>query len=110
LAALCSSNPSGMSFSRRVIFPWCVTGLAVSARDRLVQKIPIGRQGQKRPAVPVHVVLEIEYLWKSCAGCFVFGPGTIGVLGTDKIINSPLDAGSFRLFKGAQAHDRPGCL
>src|SRR6185369_10422878 len=62
------------------------------------------------PAIPVHIVLQVEDFWKAGAGDFVFGPGAIRVLGAGKVIDAAADAGTIGIVEGAEAHDRPRCL
>src|SRR5438045_944366 len=51
--------------------------LSLHLAIRRCKQAAIGPEGQQRPTVSIHVVLEIENFWKSSAGGFVFGPRTV---------------------------------
>src|SRR5579859_6512980 len=84
--------------------------LAVHLRLCGGKDFAISRQRQQRPAVTVHVVLQIENLWEPCPGSFVFRPGTVLVLLLNEEFYSALDAGPRGIIERAQTHHRPRSL
>src|SRR6266511_1004581 len=84
--------------------------LAVALRGGAVEDLPVGRQGEERPGVPVHVVLEVKHLRETSPGRFVLGPRTIRVLRAVEIFDAAVDALAVRVVEGAEAHDGPGGL
>ena len=54
--------------------------VAVGFDIRVVEDLPVGRQSQQRPGVPIHVVLEVEHSREAGAGGLMLGPGTVGIL------------------------------
>src|SRR5262249_1797598 len=80
---------------------------ALPAVSWLRQKFAVSGHREQRPAIAVHVVLEIEDFWETCAGCFEFRPGAIRVLCPDQVINTTLDAFAIGIAEGTEAHDGP---
>src|SRR5262249_32466322 len=44
------------------------------------------------------------------AGGFVFGPGAVGILGADEVLDATLNAWAMGVVERAEAHDCPGGL
>src|SRR5215471_3274730 len=70
---------------------------ANSSSPRLCKEIPVTRHREQRPAVPVHVVLEVKHFGKTGPGGLVLGPGTVRVLRPNKVLNPALQGRSMRI-------------
>ena len=64
----------------------------------------------KSGQVPIHVVFQVKDLRETGAGGFVFGPGTVGVLGVNKILDAATKGFGVGVAEGAEGHHRPGGL
>src|ERR1041385_171940 len=68
------------------------------------EKLSIGGQSKERPTVPIHIVFQVEYFWKTSAGNLIFRPRAVGVLVAGKVFDSPFDAFPVRVIESAQTH------
>src|SRR6185436_15909716 len=84
--------------------------MAVALNRGAVEKLSVSRQREKRPGVPVHVVLEVKYFREAGAGNLALGPGSVGVLHASEVVDAALDAVTVGIIKSAEAHERPGGL
>src|SRR2546422_6903839 len=85
-------------------------GASVGFYEGPFDQVVVSRQGQQRPTVPIHVVLQIKNARKTGAGGFGFRPGPVGVLRLDQVTDAADHTGAMGIVEGAQAHDCPGGL
>ena len=65
---------------------------------------------EQRPGVAIDVVFQVENLRETGAGGFLLGPGAVGVLRADQILDAAFERGIVRVAERTQAHDGPGGL
>ena len=76
-------------------------GVAIHASGESFQEFLVGGESQQRPGVAIHVVFQIKDFGEPGAGGFVFGPGTILVLGAHQVIDAAQDTGAIGIVEGA---------
>jgi hypothetical protein len=76
----------------------------------LLEDFGVSGEGEEGPGVTVHVVFEVEDFGEAGAGGFEFGPGAVGVLGAEEVMETVEEAGTGRIVEGAEAHDGPSGL
>src|SRR5689334_15711914 len=68
---------------------WIELGIAISSEARSTveagEQFTICGEREKRPAISIHIVFEVEHLGKAGAGRFMFCPGAILVLCADEV-------------------------
>jgi len=82
-------------------------GASFASRVVAGQHFSVGRQGQQRPAISVHIVFEIKHFRKTGPSRFRFGPRSIGVLCLNQIINAAPHALTIRIIERQQTHHSP---
>lgn len=90
---------------------WVVWGLVQGiASLATCEEFLVGGEGEERPGIPVHVVLEVVDFWETGSGGGVLGPGAVGVLGFDEVLDAALDTGAMGVAEGEESHEGPGGL
>src|SRR5216110_2289791 len=69
--------------------------------------IDIGREGEQREVLTIHVVLQIEHAWETGACDLLFIPRSIGFLRIQQVTQTSLNARPIEIAARADAHDCP---
>src|SRR6266446_6123204 len=67
----------------------------------------VGRQGQQREVLAIHVVLQIENARESGAGNFRLIPGAVGALRCEEKTQPALHTRAIKIAACAKSHQRP---
>src|SRR5688500_16768228 len=97
-------EPPGLLISAAMgVIPRLSPGCAVL----LAHHFLVSGEGKEGPAIPIHVVFEVENFREAGAGGFEFGPTTVAVVSADEVIDAADEAGAIGIAEGAESHDGP---